>query len=196
MRTKTVIFILLSAFMFMMAEPSMPFFTKKGYSGVAGGDSAALGDTLRPTGDTVSAVDTAAADSIRLSNEPDTTKMDSLELAIYKHNKHVDDSVRLDSINRKKSNGLDAPVTFSSEDSLVYDALTKQARMYGNSNVKYQNMDLKSDRIRMSLDSSLVHATGTADTTGEVTGKPVFVMGQDTYESDTPFGLKKAKKQH
>lgn len=29
----------------------------------------------------------------------DTTKMDSLQLAIYHHNKAIDDSIRLDSIN-------------------------------------------------------------------------------------------------
>ena len=120
--------------------------------------------------------------------------MDSLQLAIYHHNKQVDDSIRLDSINRKKSGALDAPVTFSSEDSMVYDAKSKVARLYGNSNVKYQNMDLSSDRIQMSLDSSLVRATGTADSTGAISGTPVFTMGQDKYESDTMAFNFKTKK--
>ena len=194
MRTKTVIFILLSAFIFVMAEPGMPFFNGSGNND-GQTDSVPIADTLSLSADTTVLGDSLPADSLKnMSNEPDTTKMDSLELAIYKHNKHVDDSIRLDSINRKNSNMLDAPVTFSSEDSLVYDAVTKRARLYGNSNVKYQNMDLKSDRIQMSLDSSLVHATGTADTTGEVMGKPVFVMGQDTYESDTMSFNFKTKK--
>ena len=183
MRTKTVIFILLSAFMFMMAAPGMPLSGHAHGGGATNTDTTAR-DTAAPDTaipDTFS-TDTAAPDS---TAETDTTQMDSLELAIYRHNRHVDDSIRMDSINRKKSNGLDAPVTFSSDDSLVYYAATKHANLYGNSNVKYQNMDLKSDRIQMSLDSSLVHATGTADTAGKLTGKPVFVMGQDTYESDT-----------
>lgn len=196
MRKKTVIFILLSAFIFVMAEPGMPFFKSSGNKGVLT-DSAALADTLLLLSDTVAGGDTLAGDSAKqtnTSNEPDTTKMDSLELAIYKHNKHIDDSVRLDSINRKKSNSIDAPVTFSSDDSLVYDATTKRAFLYGNSNVKYQNMDLKSDRVQMSLDSNLVHATGKADTTGKLIGKPVFVMGKDTYESDTiSFNFKTKK---
>ena len=33
----------------------------------------------------------------------DTTKMDSLQLAIYHHNKAIDDSIRLDSINRQRA---------------------------------------------------------------------------------------------
>ncbi len=194
MRTKTVIFILLSAFIFMMAEPTIPFSKLSGKSGDAE-DSTAVSDTAAGRGMAVlAAADSLAVDSVEGSSEPDTTKMDSLTLAIYKHNKQVDDSIRLDSINRKKSNGLDAPVDFSSNDSLVYDALSRTALLYGSSNVKYQNMDLKSDRIKMSLDSSLVHATGTADTTGEVTGKPVFMMGQDTYESDTMSFNFKSKK--
>ena len=194
MRTKTVIFILLSAFIFVMAEPTMPFFRNHGKNG-GGNDSTAVSDTAaRSTDGTPVDGDTLTTDTAKLSNEPDTTKMDSLTLAIYKHNKHVDDSVRLDSINRRKSNSLDAPVDFSSEDSLVYDATLKRAYLYGESNVKYQNMDLKSDRIYMSMDSNLVHATGTADTTGEVTGKPVFVMGKDTYESDTMSFNFKTKK--
>lgn len=196
MRKKTVIFILLSAFIFVMAEPGMPFSKSSGNKGVLT-DSAALADTLLLLSDTVAGGDTLAGDSAKqtnTSNEPDTTKMDSLELAIYKHNKHIDDSVRLDSINRKKSNSIDAPVTFSSDDSLVYDATAKRAFLYGNSNVKYQNMDLKSDRVQMSLDSNLVHATGKADTTGKLIGKPVFVMGKDTYESDTiSFNFKTKK---
>lgn len=196
MRKKTVIFILLSAFIFVMAEPGMPFFKSSGNKGVLT-DSAALADTLLLLSDTVAGGDTLAGDSAKqtnTSNEPDTTKMDSLELAIYKHNKHIDDSVRLDSINRKKSNSIDAPVTFSSDDSLVYDATAKRAFLYGNSNVKYQNMDLKSDRVQMSLDSNLVHATGKADTTGKLIGKPVFVKGKDTYESDTiSFNFKTKK---
>ena len=191
MRTKTVIFILLSAFMFMMAAPSMPF---SGRGGGASGqnDSTAVADS--PAVDTVAAADSLPVDSVSATSEVDTTKMDSLELAIYKHNKHIDDSIRLDSINRKKSNSLDAPVTLSSEDSLVYNAATKDVRLFGKSNVKYQNMDLKSDRIQMNLDSNLVHATGTADSTGKIEGKPVFVMGQDTYESDTMAFNFKTKK--
>ena len=176
MRTKTVIFVLLFAFIFVMADTSLPLF-KENDNGRAQNDSLSVGDTVSS--------DSVPADSTDKSGEPDTTNMDSRQLAIYHHNKQVDDSIRLDSINRKKSGALDAPVTFSSEDSMVYDAKSKVARLYGNSNVKYQNMDLSSDRIQMSLDSSLVRATGTADSTGAISGTPVFTMGQDKYESDT-----------
>lgn len=125
----------------------------------------------------------------------DTTQMDSLQLAIYHHNKLIDDSIRLDSLNRQKKNGIDAPVNFSANDSMVYDARNKTAFLYGTSSVKYENMDLKSERIRLNMDSSLVHATGVRDTaTKGLTGTPVFTLGSDNYESDTMAFNFKTKK--
>ena len=167
MRTKTIIAVLLSAVMFVMADVHLPlpFGNSRG----------------EVTHDSLS----VPADSVRRPVQPDTTMMDSLQKAIYKYNKQVDDSIHADSINRQKSNGLNAPVEFASDDSLVYIAPTKQVRLYGNAKVKYENMNLESDKVRMALDSSLVHATGSADTTGKLTGSPVFTMGSDKYESDT-----------
>ena len=124
----------------------------------------------------------------------DTTTMDSLELAIYKYNKVIDDSLRLDSLNRQKKNGIDSPVEFSAKDSLIYEAGTGMSHLFGDSHVKYQNMDLKSEKIYMCLDSSLVHATGSVDSLGVQYGTPVFQMGSDTYESDTMAFNFKTKK--
>lgn len=137
----------------------------------------------------------AAFDSQKNSGQgPDTTKMDSLQLAIYHHNKAIDDSLAFDSLNRQKKNGIDAPVQYSANDSIIYEGTSGLAFLYGDSHVKYENMDLKSDKVYMSMDSSLVHATGSRDTTGAIIGTPVFVMGGDTYESDTMAFNFKTKK--
>ena len=145
--------------------------------------------------------DSTAVDSVQRRDSlgnvvVDTTQMDSLERAIYRHNKVVDDSIRLDSLNRKRSWGIEAPIEYTANDSLVYDARMQTAHLFGSSNVKYQNMDLASDKIYMSLDSSLVHATGTRDSSVKdgVKNKPVFTMGQDKYETDTiAFNFKTKK---
>ena len=130
-----------------------------------------------------------------IKTKRDTTTMDSLELAIYKHNKAIDDSLALDSINRHKKNGIDSPVEYSADDSLTYDATSATAHLYGQSKVKYQNMDLASERIFMSLDSNLVHATGKRDsTTNELMGTPVFKMGSDEYQNtEMSFNFKSKK---
>ena len=181
MRTKFVTFMLLSVVILAMANVGMPSF--QGKRQVHAKDTTAVSDT-------------AGHDSTAHSAVVDTTKMDSLQLAIYHHNKAIDDSIRLDSINRRKANGIDSPVKYSAEDSLVYLAANNRAYLYGNAKVDYQDMHLESDRINMSLDSSLVHATGSPDTTEAkgVKNTPVFTMGQDKYESDTMAFNFKTKK--
>jgi hypothetical protein len=136
-----------------------------------------------------------AAEDAAAKLKRDTSTMDSLQLAIYKYNKVIDDSLTLDSLNRMRKNGIDAPVKYTANDSLTYEAGTGTAHLYGDSHVEYMNMDLKSEKIYMVLDSSLVHATGIRDSaSGGLTGTPIFKMGSDTYESDTMAFNFKTKK--
>ena len=155
-------------------------------------------DTIDPVVP-INPIDTAAVDSLDSiapmdSVLADTVGMDSLQLLIWKRNKAIDDSLYADSLNRQRKNGIDAPVTYSAEDSMTYEASTGLARLYGKSHVTYENMDLESDQIFMSMDSSLVHATGSRDTSGQKFGTPVFKMGNDTYETDTMAFNFKTKK--
>ncbi len=184
MKKQTLTFLFLFAFIFIWATPSYDSFanTKEDGNGV---DSIAA-DSLLTVQDSI--IDNP------VYNGPDTTKMDSLQLAIYHYNKHIDDSLALDSANRKKKNGIDYPVHYTADDSIVYIAATGQANLYGRSNVKYDNMDLTSDQISMVMDSSIVNATGRKDSLGVIQGAPIFKMGSDTYESDTMAFNFKTKK--
>ena len=192
MRTKTVIALLLSAVVFVMAATSVPFQQNKKARKAAKRDSIEL--KADSTADSIVALMRDSTGRVIV----DTTKMDSLQLAIYHHNQAIDDSIRLDSLNRQRSNGINSPVEYSANDSLVYDATSKTARLYGDSKVKYENMDLSAEKIHMSIDSSLVHATGKADSTDRaskgLSGTPVFTMGSDKYESDTMAFNFKTKK--
>ena len=193
MRSKTLISLLLLAVIYVMAGTNVPFFKSK----KKGTDSKHPIENNDSTNN--NSTDSIPNDSTaHLPAVADTTAMDSLQKAIYLYNKQIDDSVRLDSINRTKSNGINAPVEYSADDSLVYVADSRLAHLYGNSKVKYENMDLESEKVAMSMDSSLVHATGvrdTADHTGKtLVGTPVFKMGNDSYESDTMAFNFKTKK--
>nr|WP_314664077.1 putative LPS assembly protein LptD [uncultured Prevotella sp.] len=187
MRNKSIIFLLSFVVVFAMASVNMPVPQGKKTKKVKA--SAVVVDTLLKG---QSPKDSKAVDK----NIPDTTKMDSLQLAIYHHNKAIDDSIRADSMMRARSNGIDAPVKYSAEDSLVYDAESGTAYLYGNSKVDYENMKLTSDKVHMNLDKSTVRATGTVDSTAEggIKGKPVFTMGKDEYKSDTMAFNFKSKK--
>jgi len=186
MRKHTTIAIILMASIFMLASNGMPFGQRAqkqrlAKDSVAMKDSAAVSDSM------------AIADN---KSMPDTLGMDSLQLAVYHHNKQIDDSIHLDSLNRQRKNGIDAPVEYSANDSIIYDASSNTAFLFGSSKVDYENMNLESDKIYMSLDSSLVHATGSPDSTEEdgLKGKPVFTMGNDTYNTDTMAFNFKTKK--
>ena len=187
MRNKSIIFLLSFVVVFAMASVNMP--VPQGKKTKKTKASAVMVDTLLKG---QSPKDSKAVDK----NIPDTTKMDSLQLAIYHHNKAIDDSIRADSMMRARSNGIDAPVKYSAEDSLVYDAESGTAYLYGNSKVDYENMKLTSDKVHMNLDKSTVRATGTVDSTAEggIKGKPVFTMGKDEYKSDTMAFNFKSKK--
>lgn len=131
-------------------------------------------DSLSRTGKTL-AGDSAATDDIFRIND-DSVYLNKL------------DSVKTDTAStdtaRKKKDGLDQPVKYSSRDSMTYHADTRDISLYGSSEVDYQDMTLTADLITMNLDSNLVHATYSTDSTGEKIGKPVFNQKQDSYESE------------
>lgn len=113
----------------------------------------------------------AAADSIpqrAYTILPDTSLRDSL----YK------DTVR------KSKSALEEPVSYSAKDSITFDYTNSRAHLFGGSQVNYQNLQLTADDISLSLDSSLVHASGRPDSTGAIQGKPLFKQGEDEYEPD------------
>lgn len=189
-----LIILLLFVITFVMAEMPRLTFPILGAANTDVSDSVGKGQTVN----TQLLPHSAKSDSTVIDTTTqvlaDTAKMDSLQKAIWMHNKAIDDSLRADSINRQRKNGIDAPVEYTAEDSMTYEGASGLAHLYGQSHVKYQDMDLQSDQIFMQLDSSLVHATGSLDSLGKKFGTPIFKMGSDTYENDTiAFNFKTKK---
>lgn len=90
------------------------------------------------------------------------------------------DSTRL---KKEQKDAIDAPVFYESDDSMVWSR-TGNAYLYGSGKVRYDKIELTADIIRMNMDSSVVHATGSIDTAGLSVGLPVFMDGGTPYESD------------
>ena len=176
MRVKTIIFLLLSAFIMVWAGRTMTLPSQQ---------KAAAIDSLNPQPSTLDPQPSTL--DPQPSSSDSVAPLDSLHLAILRHNQLIDDSIRLDSIQRAKANGIESPVKYSAKDSLVYYAGTKAAYLYGSSTVDYQNMKLQSEKIYTNLDSSMIRATGAADTLEKsgLRGKPHFTMGDSDYDSDT-----------
>lgn len=137
------------------------------------------GDTLRPLADSLPAAGRLAsrlqADSARTGR----VALDSLAVA----DSTATDSVAADTV-KKREPGIDAPVEYTAEDSLVYDADSGLAFLFGKAKVNYQDMQLDAAKITMNMDSSLVHAEGKRDSTGVSSDDPVYQQGADTYNSE------------
>ena len=109
------------------------------------------------------------------------------------------DTARIDTLKlTAKKSGIEDPVDYTAEDSLVYDADTRLVQLYGKATVKYQDMTLNAGQISLDMDSSLVHATFLADTT-DTTGLaknqlPVYRQRGDEYESEQMSFNFKSKK--
>ena len=79
---------------------------------------------------------------------------------------------------------LDNAVDFSASDSMVI-IRRDSAFMYGNSDVKYGDIELKAANIQMDLKDNNVYAIGVTDSLGDVEGKPVFTQAGTDYEAAT-----------
>ncbi|MDO4949891.1 MAG: putative LPS assembly protein LptD, partial [Bacteroidales bacterium] len=102
------------------------------------------------------------------------------------------DSIPNDTVGKRQS-PIEAPVKYKANDSIVFTA-GGFARLYGESKVNYQNIELTSEQISMNLDSSVVHAVGVTDSTGVLQGTPVFKEGETPYESEVMSYNFKSKK--
>ena len=93
---------------------------------------------------------------------------------------------RLDSLNMLEKSSLDAPAFTTARDSIVEDFSNgrKMIYYYGDVSVTYGNMKLTADYMEYDLNTSVLYARGTADTTGTITGRPVMEQGGKSYTMD------------
>ena len=99
--------------------------------------------------------------------------------------------------NKKGGSMIDEIISGKNTDSLHYDVLNKKVYIYNKGDVKYENMGLQADFMRIDMNTKEIYAYGKADS---VEGKlqnthPVFNEGGSSYTMDTityNFGSKKA----
>ncbi len=135
-------------------------------SPAAWADSTSPADSLHPAA--------AAADSLRPATDSHATLAADTTAA---------DTTATDSV-KKREPGIDSPVDYVAKDSMVYEAGSGLAFLYGQAQVNYQDMQLNAAEITMNMDSSLVHAAGVPDTAGTLEGTPVYTQGSETYNSE------------
>lgn len=93
------------------------------------------------------------------------------------------DTLATDTVPKHKD-ALEAPVKYQATDSIVMTS-GNWAYLFGDGDVKYQQIQLQAEHIQMNLDSSLVFAKFGLDSIGEEFGYPLFIDGNEQYESKT-----------
>ncbi len=107
------------------------------------------------------------------------------------------DSARLqvDTIHAPYSkDSLDAPISYSAQDSVVLDVPTKNITLYNKANTKFKDIELDAYNIRMDQANSLLLATYARDTSGEMIGRPKMTQAETKMESDSMVFNMKTKK--
>ncbi len=98
----------------------------------------------------------------------------------------ADSLFRIDSMAMLEKSSLESPAFTTARDSVIED-FSDGKRMiyyYGDVTVKYGNMELTADYMEYDLNSSILYARGTTDTSGVTTGRPVMKQGQSSYEME------------
>ena len=85
---------------------------------------------------------------------------------------------------KKERVDLDHVVNFTAKDSIVMYG-KDNARMFGDGNITYGDIQLTASRLNMDMAKSEVYAIGAIDTSGEVAGNPVFKDKSGSYEAKT-----------
>jgi lipopolysaccharide assembly outer membrane protein LptD (OstA) len=85
----------------------------------------------------------------------------------------------------KSSTSVDTVISYTSTDSIIYSIANRKMKLYGEGNIKYKQMDLKSERIDVNWENATMKASGVADTSdttgGKFVGTPVMVDGGEEF---------------
>lgn len=101
----------------------------------------------------------------------------------------------IDTFNLKISkDSVDAPVNYKAKDSMVLDVARKKLYLYGETDVKYKDINLTAPTIVFDQETNIVKAKMALDTSGKIAGKARLVQADITTESDSlEFNFKSQK---
>lgn len=95
------------------------------------------------------------------------------------------DSLKNDTINASVSDDLQSQIKYASADSISVSFTEDKWRMYKNASLLYEDLDLKADYIEINFGNRTLFASGITDSSGNISGKPIFKQGNDAYNVET-----------
>jgi len=97
----------------------------------------------------------------------------------------IADTIFVDTLPEKSSQSIDMPVFYTAKDSNINLIQEELLLLYKDAEIKFDDIQLNADFIKVNMKNRDVTAYGMQDSLGNVTGKPVFVQGDETFEADT-----------
>ena len=94
------------------------------------------------------------------------------------------DSVVTDSIAVEPQGDIETTITYDAEDSINFDVVNQIIHLYGNANINYGETSLQADYVELDWINNMLTARGREDSTGQVTGKPIFKDGGEEYQTE------------
>ncbi|MDZ7636361.1 MAG: hypothetical protein U5L72_18785 [Bacteroidales bacterium] len=81
------------------------------------------------------------------------------------------------------SDAVDEPIVYNAEGYMKTDLRTRKVSLVQNARVTYGSIELTADSIVLDMETGSVYATGRIDSTGKMTGKPIYKDGSEEFES-------------
>ena len=99
----------------------------------------------------------------------------------------LNDSIMTDTLaqSAKPKSAFDSEIVYSADDSIRVSLTGEKLYLFGNAQVKYENIELQANFIEIDYAREEVFARGVLDTAGIVTGSPIFTQGKESFESDS-----------
>lgn len=79
---------------------------------------------------------------------------------------------------------ISSVVNYQASDSIRFDLKLKKAYLYNKTDIKYDDILLESNYIELDMAKSQLFASGWADSLGNITGKPLFKQGPQSFRTE------------
>ena len=90
---------------------------------------------------------------------------------------------RQDSLSRRKRSDIETTISYSARDSINSSLDRKIVHLYGDAKIKYGMIQLMAEDVTIDYEKSTISASGRLDSLGRRIGYPVFINGNEKYET-------------
>ncbi|MEQ1587026.1 MAG: putative LPS assembly protein LptD [Cyclobacteriaceae bacterium] len=121
-------------------------------------------------------------------------KQDSLRIPDSTSNKKDTVTVKADSVKNSPKSDIETTILYSARDSINSNLDQKIIKLYGDAKVRYGIIELQAEEIIIDYNLSTITAHSLVDSTGQHVGYPIFINGEEKYETkDMVYNFKTRK---